>query len=99
MRRVHLKPNPLSTPVALTRGLWYDLHMSQATIAKPKTSKKAAAKRTGGAAFVLGRVAFKRISAVEGIVVSRHLDADLEAMAGATPERRRAVLAAKYGKC
>ncbi len=48
--------------------------------------------------FVLGRAAFKKISAVEGILVSQALDADLAELATATGHRRRSMLAAKYGK-
>jgi hypothetical protein len=48
--------------------------------------------------FVIGRNAFGRVSAVEGIVPSRRLEADLRRLDGVSHEKRRGVLAAKYGK-
>ena len=54
--------------------------------------------QSSAAAFVLGRAAFKKISAVEGIFVSKRLAVDLDELSEATGTRRRAVLAAKYGR-
>lgn len=48
--------------------------------------------------FLLGRVAFSRISAVEGIRVSKGLKSDLRSLDSSSYEKRRAVLAGKYGK-
>jgi hypothetical protein len=48
--------------------------------------------------FVMGRLAFSKVSAVEGIKVSAALGADLRALARVPAERRRSVLASKYGK-
>ncbi len=48
--------------------------------------------------FTLGRIAFGKVSEVEGIVVSRDLAGDLERLSAVSPERRRSVLARKYGK-
>lgn len=48
--------------------------------------------------FTLGRDAFRRVSEVEGIVVSRSLKADLHRLGSASPEKRRATLTQKYGK-
>ena len=59
------------------------------------TSSKHLATRPG---FVLGRQAFARVSAVEGISVSGALEDDLKRLQDATPERRRAALTEKYGK-
>lgn len=49
-------------------------------------------------AFVLGRAAFAKVSAVEGIEVGKTLDNDLRRLADATSAERRRVLAGKYGK-
>ena len=54
------------------------------------------ASKAGG--FVLGREAFGKLSEIEGIVVSRGLQADLRRLGSAAPERRREELAEKYGK-
>jgi hypothetical protein len=48
--------------------------------------------------FLIGRDAFSRISAVEGIHVSKGLEADLRKLDGSSYEKRRSVLARKYGK-
>ena len=48
--------------------------------------------------LILGRAAFQKISAVDGIIISPMLDDDLRALADAPAEHRRSVLAAKYGK-
>jgi hypothetical protein len=48
--------------------------------------------------FVLGRDAFTKVSEVEGIVLSRRLDADLRRLEGVSREKRRGVLAERYGK-
>ena len=48
--------------------------------------------------FVLGRKAFTRVSAVEGISPSSALVDDLKRLHDATPERRRSALADKYSK-
>ena len=48
--------------------------------------------------FVLGRAAFAKISEVEGIVPSWRLSADLRRLDKAPADKRRAALAAKYGK-
>jgi hypothetical protein len=48
--------------------------------------------------FVIGRAAFGKVSEVEGIVVSRNLKADLRRLESSPHEKRRSVLAQKYGK-
>ena len=48
--------------------------------------------------FTMGRDAFGKISEVEGIVLTRGLKEDLRRLGRASPEKRRAVLAEKYGK-
>ena len=73
-------------------------------MAKSKTSGKAVptgrlVKRDSKSGrFVLGREAFGKVSEIEGIVVSRGLEADLRRLGSAAPERRRAELSEKYGK-
>lgn len=62
--------------------------------ARPPTSKQTASRIP----FVLGRSAFARIAAVEKIVLSRQLRDDLHRLRDASPEDRRAALAAKYGR-
>ena len=54
--------------------------------------------RTRSGAFVLGERAFRKISAVEGIMPSKRLSADLVAVMDLPPEKRRSVLSAKYGR-
>jgi hypothetical protein len=46
----------------------------------------------------MGRDAFGKISEVEGIVLARGLEEDLRRLGRASPAKRRAVLAEKYGK-
>lgn len=50
--------------------------------------------------FTIGREAFARISAVEGLALSEEMRRDLEAFdrAGTAPEERRRAAIAKYGK-
>jgi hypothetical protein len=50
--------------------------------------------------FTLGRQSFAKISEVEGIRMSRAMDADFREFdrKGLTPEERRKAIAAKYGK-
>jgi hypothetical protein len=48
--------------------------------------------------FTLGRSAFGKISEIEGIVLSRGMKADLRWLDGVSSEKRRAMLAQKYGK-
>ena len=61
--------------------------------------RRASAKRSiERGAFVLGRRAFAKISAVEGISLSAFLDADLRELEWASSTARRRVLAAKYAK-
>lgn len=52
----------------------------------------------GRAAFVLGRRAFAKVSAVEGIEVPDHLATALSELADADGDDRRDALAGKYGK-
>jgi hypothetical protein len=61
-----------------------------------KPSGRRAAREAGR--FAIGRAAFGKISEVEGITVSRKLEGDLRRLDRVSPERRRAVLARKYGK-
>jgi hypothetical protein len=48
--------------------------------------------------FVLGRAAFACISEVEGIKLSKGMEAALSRTAGLPADKRRNTLAAKYGK-
>jgi hypothetical protein len=50
--------------------------------------------------FTLGRQGFAKISAVEGIKMSRAMDAEFREFdrKGLSPEQRRKAIAAKYGK-
>lgn len=50
--------------------------------------------------FTLGRQGFAKISEVEGIRMSRAMDAEFREFdrKGLTPEERRKAIAAKYGK-
>ena len=66
-------------------------------IKRTRTDRAVRAKGSRAAAFVLGRRAFAKVSAVEGIHVSKHLEADLHELADADAELRRDVLLEKYG--
>lgn len=66
-------------------------------MAKSKTSR-AIARSAGSGSFTLGRHAFTKVSKVEGIVVSGRLKEDLRRLSNAPHEKRRGVLAQKYGK-
>jgi len=70
-----------------TRILWYDAHMT-------KVLDKPAQK------FVLGRARFAKISAVEGIHLTRDMQRDFEDFdkQGLSAEERRKRIAQKYGK-
>lgn len=66
-----------------------------------KSAKSVAAsaltqKRVGG--FVLGRQAFSRISAVEGVYLSKDMQADFRRLEDVSPAARRDALSGKYGK-
>lgn len=65
---------------------------------KSRTAATMAARNTRTGTFVLGRNAFARVSAVERIVPSAPLRTDLDSLHDASPEERRAMLTAKYGK-
>jgi len=67
-------------------------------MAKQRTSRNIKVTATKTGRFVLGRDGFGKISAVEGIVLSRGLEADLRQLEGALPQKRRAMLARRYGK-
>lgn len=53
--------------------------------------------RTRSGKFVLGESAFRKISAVEGIKLSKRLSIDLAAVMDLPAEKRRSILFAKYG--
>jgi hypothetical protein len=67
-------------------------------MAKNKSSSTLTQRSAKTGRFVLGRSAFTKVSAVEGIVVSRDLQEELRRLGSASPAKRRAVLADKYGK-
>jgi len=67
-------------------------------MASNKTSTRVVPRPSKGGRFVLGRTAFGKVSAVEGIVVSDDLAQDLRKLASTTPAKRRAALSQKYGK-
>jgi hypothetical protein len=48
--------------------------------------------------FTLGRRAFAKVSAVEGIQISKALASELDELQHADGSRRRAALADKYGR-
>jgi len=54
--------------------------------------------RHAAGAFVLGRRAFAKVSAVEGITASPDLEAALLVLEDAEQDARRDVLAEKYGR-
>ncbi|MCF8878314.1 hypothetical protein L5876_00610 [Hyphobacterium sp. SN044] len=62
-----------------------------------KSSKIGRSASTGQ--FVLGRAAFAKISAVEGLRASKTMNSDFKKLdaENATPEQRRKYLASKYG--
>jgi hypothetical protein len=63
-------------------------------------AKQGSIRRDAGTGqFVIGRTAFSRISAVEGIRMPREMKADFDALdaSGAPADQRRAVLVGKYG--
>lgn len=72
--------------------------MTKSAPSAPVATRGDRARGRGPASFVLGRAAFAKVSAVEGIVASESLDDDLRQLAGASPDRRRQVLAGKYAK-
>jgi hypothetical protein len=67
-------------------------------MAKNKSSATLTHRSAKSGRFVLGRTAFSKVSAVEGIVLSRDLHDDLHRLGSASPGKRRTVLADKYGK-
>ena len=69
-------------------------------VSKSKKSATASAltQKSATGRFVLGRQAFARISAVEGVVLSKSMTADLRRLEDASPAERRLVLSGKYGK-
>jgi hypothetical protein len=70
--------------------------MAKRKLARKSSRDEMAAGRSGR--FRVGRVAFARVSEVEGIVASRDLEADLRRLQRVPPQERIAVLAKKYGK-
>lgn len=48
--------------------------------------------------LIIGRKAFASISAIEGVYLSKVMDADFQRLAQAPPAERRRELAVKYGK-
>ncbi len=69
---------------------------------KSASSAKTVAKRIGRDAstgqFVVGRSAFAKISAVEGVFLSESMEAEFRRLETVSPEHRRQELARKYGK-
>ena len=65
---------------------------------EPAHRRDPAKRSTERGAFVLGRRAFAKVSAVEGIALSASLDADLRALERASSMARRRILVAKYAK-
>jgi len=55
-------------------------------------------KRAAMGAFVLGMCAFRKICAVEGIMPSKELEADLARLRGLPVEERRLALMERYGR-
>jgi hypothetical protein len=52
----------------------------------------------GSGQLSVGRKTFASISAVEGITITREMDAEFRRTDGMTADKRRAALARKYGK-
>jgi hypothetical protein len=71
--------------------MWYDLNMTK-KINKPS--------RTKSEGLVIGRKGFEKISAVEGIRMSRDMKGTFSALEkkGASAEVRRSTIVRKYGK-
>jgi hypothetical protein len=67
-------------------------------MASTKTPTRSAARASKSGRFVLGRAAFRKVSAVEGIVVPDDLAQDLQRLSKAAPAQRRLALSEKYGK-
>ena len=65
-------------------------------IAKPQTNKRSKAKASG---VVIGLAGFEKISAIEGLHLSREMKATFRALdrKGATARERRAAIIKKYG--
>ena len=88
--------------------LWYDSMMSDATKTSSHRKAQAAEPATdietmpppGGRGFTIGRDAFARISAVEGLRLSDDMKRDLRELQrkGLSGEARRRAIISKYGK-
>jgi hypothetical protein len=63
-----------------------------------KTATRSAARSPKSGRFILGRAAFRKVSAVEGIVVPDDLAQDLQRLSKSAPAKRRSALSEKYGK-
>jgi hypothetical protein len=93
MKQLGLAPDRRTRPIyaldgaAQTTRLWYDVPM-------PKLLDRPAQK------FVLGRARFAKISAAEGIHLTRDMQRDLEDFdkQGLSAEERRKRIVQKYGK-
>lgn len=68
------------------------------TSGKSSPSSRAIKRDAKSGQFILGRDAFSKVSEVEGIVLSRGMKGDLKRLGTVSPEKRRSVLAQKYGK-
>lgn len=65
---------------------------------KASASYKTVARSSTTGQFVLGRAAFDSISRVEGIILTKDMRTDFKRTEGMSADKRRATLAAKYGK-
>ena len=82
----------------MARNKTYRDNQPAGSIKLSSAGKRHVARNSKTGQFVIGRVAFGKVSEVEGIVASRRLRADLRRLEGASPEKRRSVLSEKYGK-
>jgi hypothetical protein len=71
--------------------------ISATKFAKSVTASALTARSKSGR-FIIGRKAFEQISAVEGVVLSTAMKADLRNLDKVSSEKRRQVLRSKYGK-
>ena len=68
------------------------------TPGKSATASRAIDRDARTGRFTLGRAAFGKVAEVEGIVVSRSMQGIFQRLSTLSPEKRRSVLAQKYGK-
>jgi hypothetical protein len=96
---------------AVDSDLWYDVNMKKRALANKRPSKKGSALKVVAkkaakpvhsrkAGPVIGRQRFEKISAVEGIVLTKHMIGRVREFdsRGASSEERRAAIIQAYRK-